>query len=625
MFAKIFIKEWRENILIFSLTILMMAAMVILNLTGKEEMTLYSSGMFLLLFLPLAALLLGSGGFYTEYKDDAWVYLFSRPLKKEMLWIFKFISQLSILIAVFVIFYFVRRLLPAMDKIFQDLDMNYPAAFGEISLSVYIVMPLMAFAIAFSLSVLYDKQFIVFFVSILIGIVLIFFWQNYIYFLWAQGFYLKNEGIFSLFFTLSFVLASILTLTKADFSQAKKKIFRFSAYVLIFLVISFFLSTIWVTRGQIFSPKSNFSIWHYQKYQGNFYLQDFRQGILRYDPDQGKTEKLNKESRFSFEPFSLRAGKIAFFQIKSRRQWTNDLWVMNTDGSGARPLVESSEKDSPFYKKRVESFLLSSDAKNIAFITTHQEGKEMKKNAWIYTMWWMNTDGTGVKSQLLDVPEGKEARLIAWPRLEDRVVLEIRRRAIMRENAQIVMIDLGDGTSRVLAESVLSPYIWYHHPTQEYLTFKVRNYEEDHDILFLLNLKNLEITELFSSKLLKMWAGKWSPDGRKLALSRDRSLWIYDVEEKKLEKISQRNYEYEIGFDWTSDGQKFFLLAPIDGENQLVVMDKDFQEEKTIKIPMQFKGAITVRGLENGAILRGTGKGRLWYVDLETEQWKKVY
>ena len=129
MFAKIFIKEWRENILIFSLAILMMAAMVFLSLTGREEMTIYSSGMFLLLFLPLAALLLGSGGFYTEYKDNAWVYLFSRPIKKEMLWIFKFVSQLSILVAVFIIFYFVRRFLPGLDKIFQDLDMNYPDAF----------------------------------------------------------------------------------------------------------------------------------------------------------------------------------------------------------------------------------------------------------------------------------------------------------------------------------------------------------------------------------------------------------------------------------------------------------------------------------------------------------------
>ena len=55
------------------------------------------------------------------------------------------------------------------------------------------------------------------------------------------------------------------------------------------------------------------------------------------------------------------------------------------------------------------------------------------------------------------------------------------------------------------------------------------------------------------------------------------------------------------------------------------IMDNKFQELKTIKIPMQFKGDITVRGLENVAILKGSGKGRFWSVDLETEEWKKVY
>jgi hypothetical protein len=626
MFAKIFIKEWRENILIFSLAVLMMAALIVLNLSGQEEMTVYSSGMFLLLFLPLAALLIGSGGFYTEHKDNAWVYLFSRPVKKESLWIFKYFSQLSILGAIFVIFYFVRRFLPGLDKVFQDLDLGYPDAFGDLfTLSLYVVLPLMAFTMAFSLSLLYDKQFIIFFVSILIGTGLIFLWQNNVYFLWAQGFYLRNEGIFSLFFTLSFVLASILTFNKSDFSQVKQKIFRFSTYALIFLVISFFLSTIWVTRGQIFSGKSDFSIWHYQEYQGDFYLQDYRQGIMRYDPDQGKIQKLNKESRFAFEPFSLRRGKIAFFQIKSRRQWTNDLWIMNADGSGAKALVESSDEKSPFYEKRVVSFLLSPDAKKIAFVTTHEEKNPGSRSAWVQKLWWMNTDGTGAKSHILDSQEGREAHLIAWPQSEERVVLEIRTRAIRRKNSQIVLIDLQDGLSRILAEDVLFPYSWHSHPTQEYLTYTLRNSEEEKETLFLLDLDNLKISELFSTKLIGSWIGKWSPDGRQVALSMDRTVWIYDLVDKKLEKISQRNYIYEVGFDWTSDGQKFILLAPVDGENRLVVMDTNFREEKTIEIPMQFKGAITLRGLEKGAILKSTEKGRFWYVDLETEDWKKVY
>ncbi len=626
MFVKIFMKEWRENILIFALAILMMISIAILNLSGQQELTLQFSGLFLLLFLPLAALLLGSGGFYTEYKDNAWVFLFSRPIKKEILWIFKFVSQLSILVAVFVIFYFVRRFLPGLDKIFQDLDMNYPDAFGDLfSLSLYIVLPLMAFTIAFSLSLLYDKQFIIFFVSILIGTGLMFFWQNYIYFLWARGFYVKNEGIFSLFFTLSFVIASILTLAKSDFSQVGKKIFRFSAYVLIFLLISFFISTVWVTRGQIFSARGDFSIWYYQVHQGNLYFQDFRQGILRYDPDQEKITRLNKESRFSFESFSMRAGKIAFLQIKSRRQWTNDLWIMNADGTGARPMVESSEKDSLFYKKRTISFILSHDGNRVAFITTHYE-KEGAKSVRIHTLWRINTDGSGLLSQVLDVPESQEAKLIAWPSFGDSLVVLVQAGPFTHQkSSQIRLVDLDEGTSQVLVENILVPPAWHLLPSQDYLTFKIRKDDDLKESLILLNLKTLEATELFSADFLKLWRGKWSPDGSKIAFSRERELWIYDVEEKKLEKISQRNYDYEIGFDWTLDGQQFILLAPIDGENQLVIMDKNFQEEKTIKIPMQFKGAITVRGLENGAILKVTGKGNFWRVNLETEEWKKVF
>ena len=162
------------------------------------------------------------------------------------------------------------------------------------------------------------------------------------------------------------------------------------------------------------------------------------------------------------------------------------------------------------------------------------------------------------------------------------------------------------------------------HHTQEYLIFKTLKDEESKEGLVLFNLKTLDSTELFSADLLKLWSGKWSPDGSKIAFSRGTELWVYDLEDKKIEKISQRNYEYEIGFSWTSDGQKFILLAPINGENQLVIMDNNFQELKTIKIPMQFKGAITVRGLENVAILKGSGKGRFWRVDLETEEWKKI-
>jgi len=625
MFAKIFIKEWRENIMIFVLAILMMIVLVSLNFSGQEEMTLYFSGTFLLLFLPFVALLIGSGGFYSEFKDNAWVYLFSRPIKKEFIWIFKYVSQLSILIVIFLIFFFIRRFLPGLDKIFQDLDS--PDAYIRLfSLSLYIVMPLMAFTIAFSLSLLYDKQFIVFFVAILVGIGLLIVSQELINLLWSRGFYVRDYEIFALFYALSFILASILTFVKSDFSQVGKKILHFSKYVILFLILSFFLGTVWVTKGQIFSPSKDFSVWNSQKYRENLYLYDYRRGILRYDSGQDKVKNLSKGSRFSFEKFSLRSEKIAFFkEIRRRKAWYTDLWMMNADGSGKKTLIESHKKDSPFHNKRIESCILSSDGENVAIATTHLEKKD-ECRVWIHTLCCMNSNGTHLKSHRLDLPPLKRLELIAWPPLEDFVVLFVEEKPPATAAAhKIIRIDLRDGTYQVLVENVITPYKWRVSPNHDYLALRIRNCDEDKDVFAVLDLKTLEMNEIFSADLLKLWSVKWSPDGRKIAFSRAKELWTYYLEEDRLKKISQRNYEYEVGFDWTSDGQKFVLLAPIDGENHLIVMGENFQEEKKIKIPVQFRGAIFAWGLENRVLLKGTGKGSLWRVDLETEEWKKVY
>jgi hypothetical protein len=583
-----------------------------------------------LFFLPFAALLIGSGGFYSEYKDNAWIYLFSRPIKKELIWIFKYVSQLSILVAIFFVFFFVRQFFPNLDRILQDLDFQ-DVYFSLISLSVYVVIPLMAFTVGFSLSLLYDKQFIIFFTSILVGLGLLITTQSYIQFLWMKGYRVRNDEIFYLFFALSFVFASILTLAKSDFSQAGKKIFRFSTYALIFLIISFFISTLWVTRGLISYPTEIY-LWIAQEYQGNIYFQDYKQGIFRFDSETEKIEKLNKEARFSPEPFSLKAGKIGFLQIKSRRQRTHDLWIMNADGSGARPLVESSKAESPFYKKPVESFILSCEGNKVAFVTIHRENVKREKRTWIHTLWWMNTDGTGLKNRILDVPYGREARLIAWPRFEESLVVEIRQKAVMRENSQITIIDLEKGTCQVLVEGVLSPRLWHPSPDQDYLTFTVRNPGKENDRFILLNLQTFETIDLFARELIAFKRGRWSPDGRQIVFfqprelrSDGRVLVFYDLEEQTNAEIYQQNYGKWFRYDWTSDGQKFLIMYLNEEENRLVIKNKNFEEEKTIQIPEEIKGAYRIWGLENGALLKGTGKTGFWRVDLESEAWKKVY
>jgi tricorn protease-like protein len=157
------------------------------------------------------------------------------------------------------------------------------------------------------------------------------------------------------------------------------------------------------------------------------------------------------------------------------------------------------------------------------------------------------------------------------------------------------------------------------------MVLRTRQHDEGDEMYVMLNLQTHEMNEIFSAEYLKVWGLKWSPDGRQIAYSRPKELFVYKLDEKEIKKIGQRNYDYEIGFDWTLDGKKFVLHAPVDGEDHLVVMDEDFEEIKNIKIPVQFEGSLLVWGLENQALLKGTGKGALWRVDLETEDWKRVY
>lgn len=625
MFVKIFLKEWRENILIFSLAILMMAAMVVLNLSGSQEMTLHFSGMFLLLFLPFAALLIGSGGFYSEYKDNAWIYLFSRPIRKELIWIFKYVSQLSILVTIFFIFYFVRRFLPGLDRILQDLD--FPNIYIRfLPLSIYLVMPLLAFTTGFSLSLLYDKQFIIFFASILVGVGLLFASQNYTEFLWIKGYRVRHHEIFYLFFALSFVLASILTFVRSDFSQQVKKTLKFSKYLAISLVVSFFLGTIWATNGQIFSSGKGFYSWSSQEYQGNLYFQSFRRGILRYDAAKDRVDILNREARIPYEKFSLRAGKIAFIQeVVKGKHWYDDLWIMDADGIDKKPLIESHKKDSPFHDMYIGSCLLSPDGCKVAFVSNHWEKKE-GRGVWILTLWWMNTDGTQIKSHRFDVFPLKNLELMAWPSESNNIIMLIEEKPPLQSKpAQIIEFGLTEENQYVLVEDFKAPRRWSVSPDQDYMVLRTHQHDEGDEIYVVLNLQTHEMNEIFSAEHLKVWGLKWSPDGRQIAFSRSKELYVYRLDEKEIKKISQRNYDYEIGYDWTSDGKKFVLHAPIDGENHMVVMDENFEEIKKIKITVPFKGALLVWGLENQVLLKGTGKGDLWRVDLETEDWKKVY
>lgn len=621
MFGKIFLKEWRENILIFSLAILMILGLIVLNLSSQKELTLYFSGMFLMLFLPFSALIIGSGGFYSEFKDNAWEYLFSRPIRKEKIWIYKYISLMSILLSIFLVFFLTKHFLPGLNETLKDFDVHSEFS-GLFSFSLYVILPLFAFTISFSLSILYEKQFIIILTSIIIGTALGFLYLKYLVFLWMTYFYTRGFKSFVLFIALSFIIASILTLMKCDFPQTGKKILTFSKYAVIFLVVSFFLGTAYVTKGKMFSPSKEFYPYFSYKHQGDVYLSSFTHGIFKYDSKQDKLEKLSKKSRFAYYRFSARGKKIVFIKETRRKNiWHDDLWTMNTDGSEEKALIESHKKDSPFHNVHIESCILSPGEERVAFIAISR-GIMIKNN--LPVLWWMNTDGTGLKSQPLDFPHYINSHLIAWPMFEDSIILLLEEKTSRpKSRFKIVKINLDKGNSRVLTDDLTRTYLVCVSPKHDFLAFSFRDKNIDREALAILNLKTLEIKEAYIADLLKSFNVKWSQNGDKIAFSIENEFWVYTLAENRAEKIMYLDKGGRLSFDWLSEGDRLVLAGP--GYGDMRIIGKDLNEEKRIKTPNMNKNQqpIYIWGLDNKVLVKFQ-RGHLWRVDLETEDWKKI-
>jgi Tol biopolymer transport system component len=630
MFIKIFLKEWRENIILFSIAILLMLATVALSLSNLRQMTLYFSGMFLLFFLPFASLLIGSGGFYSEFKDNAWIYFFSRPIKKWQIWVFKYISLLSILFAIFLIFILIRQFLPGLGEILEDI--SFPSEVrglilkdfrGLFSLSLYLVLPLLAFTISFSISILSEKQFVTFFVSILLGTGLAFIFQRYLYFLWTTYYYYENFKIFPLFMAFSFILASLLTFLKADFSQKARKIIYFSKLVVLFLILSFALGTVWVAKGALFTGSREFYPESVVKHQGDVYINAIHRGLMRYDSKADKVKSLRRKADIYWN-FSIAVEKIAFLKNKySRNRYFFELWIINTSGSQAKALIDSRKQDSPFYDLESRGrCLLSPDGKKIVFATGPRGSRQRNTST---TIWWMNTDGTELRSQAVDFPPYKDMSIIAWPPSKDYLILLLEEiTPKLKSIFKLIKVDLEGGAYQVLVENVITVYEMSVSPAHDSLALCYRQPLEKREILAVLNLETLEKREVLKTSSLKLWAVKWNSDGDKIIFSREKEFWVYSLAEDKAQRIGWRSYSYEVGFDWLLDGKRLVLSIPVDGEYYLQVLKEDFSEEKKIKIPYPIQGHIYLWGLDNKVLMKFQ-KGPLFRLDLESANWKKVY
>jgi ABC-type transport system involved in multi-copper enzyme maturation permease subunit len=618
MFKRIFFKEWRDNIVLFSIAILFMLALIVLNLSAQKELALYFMGMFLLLFLPISGLLIGSGGFYSEFKDNAWIYLFSRPIKKEKVWFFKYVSLFSILGAIILIFFFVKRILPGLNEVMKEFQVPSELG-GLVSFSTYVALPILVFTISFSLSILYEKQFAILLISALVGAALAFVLLQFHIFLWATYLYDGELRGFQIFIGLSFAAASILTLKRTDFSQTAKKIFIFAEYLVLFMVLSFALATVWIAKGDLFSGKKWIETTYAVEHSGDVYFWTYsRRDLLRYSSTSDEVEKVVEE-RDSIEPeFSIGGDKIAFFvSIEKERTWVKDLWVMNADMTGKKALVEAHNPQSPFHKLSFwGNCLLSPDGSKVAFMTVSGDmrSKSLRGNSSV--LWLMNTDGTGLNSRAQSNSHIND--LIAWAETQNSLIAGIKEKP---SNYKVVRIDLGTGTQQTLVENVIVPFRVRASPRHDFLALCCRDKSEHRVNLVILNLRTLEKRVAYTIHSGYFATVVWDKSGDRFAFSEKDEVLICSAKEAKIIQSIPWSLRFGSLYGWLFDDEEFILMEG----SSLKVFNKEFKEEKRIKIPESLKVPQNLWGLDHKVLVYDAELSRVWRLDLLTEKWKKVY
>jgi hypothetical protein len=639
MFGKIIIKEWRDNWLLLSLALLVLAIFIVLGLAGPRMVSAGLAGILVLIVLPVTGLLLGAGAFGAEFRDNAWTYLFSRPVRKSTIWILKYLALLSFLAAAFLILNLAVALLPGLRGVLKDF---YAPSFFS-NMVTYGLAVFLAFTISYSLSILSEKSLIIFAASAVIGGLLIWLHSHYVRFLAERYVFEGFFPAFGLFIGASFILASILTLTRIDFSRQAKKVLSLASLVLLFLAVSVAMATLIISRGNPFA-KPRIEYWESSKIQGNVYLETQARRVIRYDSKEDRVCTMPAGiSEANFE-FSSAGGKIGL--AKTERgfmgYWKSEAVAANYDGSGWVTLARFYGKDSAFNGWTLEgNVLISSGGRQAAFVAS-PPGLDRAKNP--ARLFWMNMDGSDLRDKPLDFYRKGSISLLSWLEEQQSLVLRIVETRMHSLTAKIIKLNLDTGDVRTLETTYPQPsnYEWLPFsclsPDKRFLITRLWDQARNKENAVLLDLASFETRELAVDVPLFVWAMAWTRQGDRLAMrgSRDGSLWVYTLADGSLKKVWEHADRHSgFSFDWLGDGRLIIAGLGKDTVGRLAILSQDFTSTKEVKIPDQFLKSAQEDFFGAGGIWYGLraaedrvlvmSKTEVWRLDLKTEGWKKIY
>jgi ABC-type transport system involved in multi-copper enzyme maturation permease subunit len=643
MFKTLLIKEWKEKASLaafgLGLMIVFLAAFLIFG-DSQDLRDLIPAG-FLIIFFPFIGLILGAGAFESEFRDGAWAYLLSRPVRKETVWLAKLVALLAIMAGFWLAFLGLMAAVPGIGEVVMGF--KYPGLIetGLAFFPLILLSSVFYFSVAFSLSILSERQFSLVFGSFFLGFLL----QGVLGFFAFQAGgrdLLTHAGRFPLLdafemalvlSSLAFLGASLITFRKADFSQPKKKTVMLSRFSIIFLVAAWLLSAAWPSVRP--GPKEELYDAGIMISAGDAFFATTR-GFYRYDIVR---DKIRNVVRWRDQyPHSVVSGGKVLYLTDWYHQDGPALWVVNTDGSERR-LLAGGGRNEPGVYSRFSDIILSPDGRTAVYIS--EEPSETPPRTLRQFLVSIRTDGSGsIKLAPLDLRLGRAAgeysyvMFRAWLASPARLLLASHSRT---GAMGLWTYDLATGAQSRLFESP-RPVAIYPSPGGDTLLVITKEDLTGPVVAFLQDLATGTRSPVMTIvPRTSFWSTfqspVWSRDGSKLTFlvqsnSGDLTPAVYLLPERRVIMPGDIQIKKYGGMgsprlDWIDDAK---LLLAVPPERSLKILGPGLAAERTISVPDAISKDFAAWPAGGSVLLADyDGKGSVWRLDLKTDNWKKIW
>jgi len=647
MFKTLVIKEWKEKALIavFGLGVMVIFLAAFLIFGDNQDLRELIPATFLIFFFPFIGVMLGAGAFEPEFRNGSWAYLLSRPVRKETIWLAKLTALLSIMAGFWLVFIGLMAVVPGLGEVVRGFRFPEILDAGLEVFPLILLSSVFYFSVAFSLSILSERQLSLVFGSFFIGFAVQALLSYFAFQAEDRGL-LSNVGSFlwldayNLALVLSglaFLGASLITFRKADFSQPRKKNLSLAKYAILFLVLAWILAVAW----PVFRPGPEEKLSSEVEVVGSEAFFSTTRGLYRYDIVQDDLKKVAKWGPNSWSSFVIAGGQVLYKTEGWNLQEDPELRFMKTDGSGKRLLVGGGPDDFPGYQGLYSDFLLSPDGKTAVFLTEQIDETGPISRSQYKTVVSIRTDGTGLKKlpPLVPVLAGTGGKNIwiranAWLEPSNSLLLM---RCPQSGPMSLWTYSLATGAQASLFE------------TPRLGACKV---SPGHDKVFIvyqpevrgpIDATLLDIASAEYAPVIKVenpdgsiWFSVrrpvWNRKGDKVAflVQQDGGVFspaVYLLKERRvvmLNNVRVREWlDSAPTLGWTSGDAKLVLGVP--QERMLKILDPDLAVERAVPVPASIGANFAAWPVDDAVLVQDFDKESVWRLDLKTEKWKRIW